>query len=89
MPADPFHFSSSVNLSLVTSRRARDLAELVGHLREVPGAAIYYHTHHFLVQHQYLRRSRPTTSPTGSRRCCRKIVSVSSSPPSTSCSFAA
>lgn len=65
MPAEPFKFSSSLNLSLVTNRRARDLAELVAQLREVPGSVIYYHTHHFLVQHQICRRNRPTTSPTG------------------------
>lgn len=59
MPAEPFQFSSSVNLSLVTNRRARDLAELVAHLREVPGSVIYYHTHHFLVQHQYLSPEPP------------------------------
>src|SRR5499426_2803494 len=59
MPADPFHFCSSVNLSLVTNRRASDLAELLGHLREVSGAVIYYHTHHFLVQHQYLSPEPP------------------------------
>lgn len=59
MPADTFQFFSSVNLSLVTNRRARDLAELVAHLREVPGAVIYYHTHHFLVQHQYLSPEPP------------------------------
>ena len=52
--ADPFHFSSSTSLTLVTNRRARDLAELLGHLREVSGAVIYHHTHNFLVQHQYL-----------------------------------
>ena len=52
--ADPFNFCSSLSLTLVTNRRARDLAELLGHLRDVPGAVIYYHTHHFLVQHQYL-----------------------------------
>lgn len=55
----PFHFSSSLNLTLVTNRRASDLAELVGHLREVPGSVIYYHTHHFLVQHQYLSPEPP------------------------------
>ncbi len=59
MQQDPFHFYSSVNLTLVTNRRARDLAELVGHLRQVPGAVIYYHTHHFLVQHQYLSPEPP------------------------------
>jgi hypothetical protein len=59
MPAEPFRFTSSVNLSLLTNRRAGDLAELLGHLREVPGAVIYYHTHHFLVQHQYLSPEPP------------------------------
>jgi hypothetical protein len=59
MPAEPFRFSSSLNLSLLTNRRAHDLAEMLGHLREVPGAVIYYHTHHFLVQHQYLSPEPP------------------------------
>jgi len=59
MPADPFLFASSVNLSLVTNRRAHDLAELLRHLREVPGAVIFFHTHHFLVQHQYLSPEPP------------------------------
>jgi hypothetical protein len=55
----PFRFLSSLDLTLLTNRRARDLAELVGHLREVPGSVIYYHTHHFLVQHQYLSPEPP------------------------------
>jgi len=57
--AAPFHFSSSVSLTLVTNRRATDLAELASHLGEVSGSAIYYHTHHFLVQHQYLSPEPP------------------------------
>lgn len=55
----PFRFSSSLDLTLLTSRRARDLAELLEHLRVVPGSVIYYHTHHFLVQHQYLSPEPP------------------------------
>ncbi|MBI4518892.1 MAG: hypothetical protein HY699_24115 [Deltaproteobacteria bacterium] len=55
----PFHFYSSLDLTLLTNRRARDLAELLAHLREVPGSVIYYHTHHFLVQHQYLSPEPP------------------------------
>lgn len=50
----PFEFRSRLNLTLLTGRRAHDLAELVEHLRVVPGSVIYHHTHHFLVQHQYL-----------------------------------
>src|SRR6266436_2765902 len=55
----PFRFSSSLDLTVLTHRRARDLAEMVGHLKEVSGAVIYYHTHHFLVQHQYLSPEPP------------------------------
>jgi Family of unknown function (DUF5752) len=55
----PFRFASSLSLTLLTARRARDLAELLAHLRAVPGSVIYYHTHHFLVQHQYLSPEPP------------------------------
>jgi hypothetical protein len=48
-----------LDLTLLTNRRARDLAELLEHLRVVPGSVIYYHTHHFLVQHQYLSPEPP------------------------------
>ncbi len=58
-PTPPFHFMSSVDLTLLTNRRARDLAELLEHLRVVPGSVIYYHTHHFLTQHQYLSPEPP------------------------------
>ncbi|MGD9764162.1 MAG: DUF5752 family protein [Candidatus Binatia bacterium] len=50
----PFEFRSSLSLTLVVNRHARDVAELLHHLREVSGSALYYHTHQFLVQHQYL-----------------------------------
>ncbi|HVO26343.1 MAG TPA: DUF5752 family protein [Candidatus Margulisiibacteriota bacterium] len=58
-PAQPFHFMSGLDLTLLTNRRACDLAELLEHLRVVPGSVIYYHTHHFLVQHQYLSPEPP------------------------------
>ena len=57
--ADPFEFRSLLNLTLLTGLRARDLAELVQHMRTVPGAVIYHHTHHFLVQHQFLSPEPP------------------------------
>jgi len=57
--AQAFQFHTSLNLTLLTNRRARDLAELLEHLRAVPGSVIYYHTHHFLVQHQYLSPEPP------------------------------
>jgi Family of unknown function (DUF5752) len=55
----PFHFHSRLNLTLLTGLRARDLAEMLEHLRTVPGSVIYHHTHHFLVQHQYLSPEPP------------------------------
>jgi len=55
----PFEFSTSLSLTLLTNRRARDLVELLAHLRDVPGSVIYYHTHHFLVQHQNLSPEPP------------------------------
>lgn len=55
----PFRFMSTLDLTLLTDRRARDLAELLEHLRAVPGSVIYFHTHHFLVQHQYLSPEPP------------------------------
>src|SRR5215469_11785071 len=57
--SDHFEFRSLLNLTLLTGLRARDLAELVQHMRTVPGAVIYHHTHHFLVQHQYLSPEPP------------------------------
>jgi len=53
MPS-PFRFAASLDLTLATNRRARDLAELLGHVRAASGATIYFHTHHFLIQHQHL-----------------------------------
>jgi hypothetical protein len=57
--AEPFRFLTSLNLTLLTNRRARDLAELLEHVRVVPGSVVYHHTHHFLAQHQYLSPEPP------------------------------
>jgi len=56
---EPFRFCSSLNLTLLTNRRAADLHQLLEHLRVVPGSVIYFHTHHFLVQHQYVSPEPP------------------------------
>lgn len=50
----PFRFWTRL-----TGRHAADLAELVEHLRTVPGSVIFHHTHHFLVQHQHLSPEPP------------------------------
>jgi hypothetical protein len=57
--SEPFEFQSRLNLTLLTGLKAKDLAQLLEHLRTVPGSVIYFHTHHFLVQHQYLSPEPP------------------------------
>jgi len=55
----PFQFWTRLTLTKLTGRRAADLAELVEHLRAVPLSVVFHHTHHFLVQHQYLSPEPP------------------------------
>jgi len=52
--SEPFRFYSRLHLKELTGLKARNLAELVKGLKEVPGSVIYYHTHHFLEEYQYL-----------------------------------
>jgi Family of unknown function (DUF5752) len=61
MPGKPgeFRFCSHAILTLLTGKRARDLAQLVENLRSVPGSVIYHHTHHYLEQHQHLSPEPP------------------------------
>src|SRR5262245_62416921 len=48
----PFEFYTQQQLILLTGRRARNLLELLEHVRNVPGASIFYHTHYlYLTQH--------------------------------------
>ena len=51
---EPFRFYTCVNLSELTGLKAKNVEELLAHLKTVPGAVIYHHTHHFLKEHQYL-----------------------------------
>src|SRR5438552_7641892 len=56
---NPFHFVTETSLVELTGLRARDLYELLAHLKSAPQAVIYYHTHHFLRQHQFLSPEPP------------------------------
>ena len=49
-----FRFQTSLVLQESTGLRASTLPLLVKLLRSVPDASIYYHTHYFLLQHNYL-----------------------------------
>jgi hypothetical protein len=51
---EPFRFFTRLGLTLVTGTRARNLEELLAHLKEAADSVVYQHTHRFLQQHQYL-----------------------------------
>ncbi len=56
---EPFHFYTRLHLSELTGLKAATLPELLELTKQVPGSCIYYHTHHFLQQHQYLSPEPP------------------------------
>ena len=51
---EPFRFYARLHLKEVTGLKASNLTELLDMLKKVPGSVIYYHTHNFLEEHQYL-----------------------------------
>ena len=51
---EPFRFFTRLSLSVMTGIKAKDLKELLEHLKTLPESVIYEHTHRFLQQHQYL-----------------------------------
>lgn len=56
---DPFRFVTQTSLVELTGLRARELYELLTNLKDVPLSVIYYHTHHFLKQHQFMSPEPP------------------------------
>jgi hypothetical protein len=54
-----FRFYTLWSMVELTGIFARDLRELADHLKTVPGSVIYYHTHHYLKQHQSLSPEPP------------------------------
>jgi small-conductance mechanosensitive channel len=51
---EPFYFNTRAHMAELTGLKARNLSELADILKKAPEAVIYYHTHHFLEDHQYL-----------------------------------
>ncbi len=51
---EPFEFMSHGHLTELTGMSARNLDELLAHLREASEPIIYYHTHNALEEHFYL-----------------------------------
>lgn len=50
----PFRFYTRLHMKELTGLKATTLSELLGILKRAPGSAVYYHTHHFLEEYQYL-----------------------------------
>ncbi|HTR80235.1 MAG TPA: DUF5752 family protein, partial [Bacteroidota bacterium] len=56
---EAFHFFSKLDQTILLGKKASNLTELLDGLRTVPGSSIYYHTHRFLQQHNYLSPEPP------------------------------
>ncbi|MEM3573201.1 MAG: DUF5752 family protein [Nitrososphaeria archaeon] len=56
---EPFEFFTSSELVFLTGRKARNLSELLEGVKESSDASIFYHTHRFLIQHQYISPEPP------------------------------
>ena len=54
-----FRFYTRLHLKTLTGLKASNIIELLDLIKKVPGSSIYYHTHHFLQQHQYLSPEPP------------------------------
>jgi Family of unknown function (DUF5752) len=55
MSARPFVFYTERRLVRLTGRRACTLAELAGHLEEVSGSCVFYHTHHLYLSRHFVK----------------------------------
>ena len=56
---EPFRFYTRLHLSELTGLKAATLGQLLDLITNVSGSSIYYHTHRFLQQHQYLSPEPP------------------------------
>ena len=54
-----FTFKTKFDLTILLGKKAGNVAELLSHIRTVPPASIYHHTHRFLQQHHYLSPEPP------------------------------
>lgn len=55
----PFHFKTKLDHTLLLDVTASTIEQLLRGVRTVPDSSIYYHTHRFLTQHQYLSPEPP------------------------------
>ncbi|MBT9537326.1 MAG: mechanosensitive ion channel family protein [Nitrospirae bacterium] len=50
----PFCFYTRLHIKELTGLKANNLSELVNILNDVPDSVVYYHTHNFIEEYQYL-----------------------------------
>lgn len=50
----PFRFYTRLHLKELTGLQATTLSELLNVMEKAPDSTVYYHTHHFLEEYQYL-----------------------------------
>jgi len=51
---EPFEFSTRLHLKELTGLSASNLSQLASSLKEVPDTVVYYHTHSFVEEYQFL-----------------------------------
>jgi small-conductance mechanosensitive channel len=51
---EPFYFHTQTHMAELTGLKAKNLPEMIDILKKAPDSVIYYHTHHFPEEHQYL-----------------------------------
>lgn len=52
--SQPFRFYAQLHLKELTGLKARNLSELAALLKNVDDSVVYYHTHNFIEEYQYL-----------------------------------
>ncbi|GLI52459.1 DUF5752 family protein [Thermodesulfovibrio yellowstonii] len=51
---EPFRFYTRLSIKELTGLKAKNLKELLIHIKEVPNSVIFYHTHDFIEEYHYL-----------------------------------
>lgn len=51
---EPFRFYTRLGIKELTGLKAKNLIELLKHIKEVPDSVIFYHTHDFIEEYHYL-----------------------------------
>ena len=59
IPDTSFHFHTKLEQTLLLGIKATSVVQLMDGIATVPETSVYYHTHHFLLQHQYLSPEPP------------------------------